>query len=307
MRHAIRRAEIGSVLNPGELLNIAQVLSLVSSVKTRMNEHKAKAELRLIPVMIEGLKTQRILLDRIHRCIESEETLYDHASPELANIRRHISRANARVRERLNSFLHSPQMQKYLQEPIVTMRNDRYVLPVKQENRSKVPGIVHDQSSSGATLFIEPMSVVEANNEIRQLLLKEEEEIERILAELTNQVDEVGEEILSALSILERLDFIFAKGAFSLSIRGVRPDIVDELSLNIRNGRHPLIDPKQVVPISLELGREFSTLVITGPNTGGKTVTLKTAGLFVLMNQSGLHLPADYGTKMGIFKMFCYR
>lgn len=302
VRHAIRRAEIGSVLNPGELLNIAQVLSLVSSVKTRMNEHKAKAELRLIPVMIEGLKTQRILLDRIHRCIESEETLYDHASPELANIRRHISRANARVRERLNSFLHSPQMQKYLQEPIVTMRNDRYVLPVKQENRSKVPGIVHDQSSSGATLFIEPMSVVEANNEIRQLLLKEEEEIERILAELTNQVDEVGEEILSALSILERLDFIFAKGAFSLSIRGVRPDIVDELSLNIRNGRHPLIDPKQVVPISLELGREFSTLVITGPNTGGKTVTLKTAGLFVLMNQSGLHLPADYGTKMGIFK-----
>lgn len=302
VRHAIRKAKIGSILSPGQLLNVAQLLSLVSSVKTRMNEHKAKAKLQLIPTMVESLQTQRILLDRIRRCIETEELIYDHASPELSNIRRHISRANARVRERLNGYLHSPQMQKYLQEPIVTMRNDRYVLPVKQENRSKVPGIVHDQSSSGATLFIEPMSVVEANNEIRQLLIKEQEEIERILAELTVQVDEVGDEILSALSILERLDFIFAKGAFSLSIRGVRPQIIGELSINIRNGRHPLIDPKRVVPISLELGREFTTLVITGPNTGGKTVTLKTAGLFVLMNQSGLHLPADYGTEMGIFK-----
>ncbi len=302
VRQAIRKARIGSILSPGELLNIAQVLFLISSVKTRMNEHKSKAELRLIPSMTESLKTQRILLDRIRGCIETEETLYDHASPELSNIRRLISRANARIREKLNGYLHSHQMQKYLQEPIVTMRNDRYVLPVKQENRSKVPGIVHDQSSSGATLFIEPMSVVEANNEIRQLLIKEQEEIERILAELTDQVEGVSDDILSALAILERLDFIFAKGAFSLSIRGVRPQIVDDLSLSIRNGRHPLIDPKQVVPISLVLGREFTTLVITGPNTGGKTVTLKTAGLFVLMNQSGLHLPADYGTKMGIFQ-----
>jgi DNA mismatch repair protein MutS2 len=302
VRQGVRKAEIGSVLSPRELLQIAQVLALVSSVKTRMNEHKARTELRLIPALIESLKTQRILLDRIRRCIESEESLYDHASPELANIRRQISRANDKVRERLNGYLHSPQKLKYLQEPIITMRNGRYVLPVKQENRSQIPGIVHDQSSSGATLFIEPMSVVEANNEIRQLLIREEEEIERILAELTSQVNEVGNEILSALAVLIQLDFIFAKGAFSLSIGGVRPKMADIPSIRIRNGRHPLIDPHEVVPISLELGRDFTTLVITGPNTGGKTVTLKTSGLFVLMAQSGLHVPADYGTQLGTFQ-----
>ncbi|HHU49726.1 MAG: endonuclease MutS2 [Caldicoprobacterales bacterium] len=302
VRHPVRKAEIGSILIPRELLQIAQVLALISSVKSRMNEYKDKAELRLIPVLIESMKTQRVLLDRIRGCIETEESLYDHASPQLANIRRQINRANDRVREKLNGFLHSPQMQKYLQEPIVTMRNGRHVLPVKQENRSQVPGIVHDQSSSGATLFIEPISVVETNNEIRQLMIKEQEEIERILAELTGQVNEVSGEILSSLAILIQLDFIFAKGAFSLSISGVRPRITNTPSIRIRNGRHPLIDPKQVVPITLELGREFTTLVITGPNTGGKTVTLKTAGLFVLMNQSGLHLPADYGTEMGIFQ-----
>jgi DNA mismatch repair protein MutS2 len=302
VKHSLRKAEIGSILSPGELLQIAQVLALISSVKTRMSEHKPKVELVLIPAMIEGLQTQRILLDNIRRCIETEDTLYDNASTELANIRRRISRANDRVRERLNSYLHSPQMLKYLQEPIITMRNGRYVLPIKQENRPQVPGIVHDQSSSGATLFIEPMSVVEANNEIRQLGLQEEEEIEKILAELTSQVEVVRDEILSSQEILIELDLIFAKGAFSLSIGGVRPHLANTPSLRIRNGRHPLIDPKEVVPISLELGQSFNTLIITGPNTGGKTVTLKTAGLFVLMAQSGLHVPADYGTEIGIFQ-----
>lgn len=302
VKHSLRKAEIGSILSPGELMKIAQVLALISSVKTRMSEHKPKVEPVLIPAMIEGLQTQRILLDNIRRCVETEDTLYDNASPELANIRRRISRANDRVRERLNSYLHSPQMLKYLQEPIITMRNGRYVLPVKQENRPQVPGIVHDQSSSGATLFIEPMSVVEANNEIKQLVLREEEEIERILAGLTSQVEAVREEILSSQEILIELDLIFAKGAFSLSIRGVRAHQVNSLSLRIRNGRHPLIDPNEVVPISLELGQNFTTLIITGPNTGGKTVTLKTAGLFVLMAQSGLHVPADYGTELGTFQ-----
>ncbi|HHY82388.1 MAG TPA: endonuclease MutS2 [Clostridiales bacterium] len=301
IRQHIRKAIIGSVLSPKELLQIAQVLSLISSVKIRMNEHKAKAELKWIPSMVAAMQTQRVLLDSIRRCIETEDTLYDHASPELANIRRQINRANERVRERLNSYLHSPQMLKFLQEPIITMRNGRYVLPVKQEYRSQMPGIVHDQSSSGATLFIEPMSVVEANNEIRQLMIKEADEVERILADLTAQVGAAGEEILSAFEILIRLDFIFAKGAFSISIRGVRPSIADTPSLYIKNGRHPLIDPNVVVPITLELGRRFTTLVITGPNTGGKTVTLKTTGLFVLMAQAGLHLPADYGTALGVF------
>jgi len=302
IQHAVRKAKIGSVLCPRELLEIAQVLSLASSAKKRMNEYKGKEELSLIPSMIENLKTQHALLERIRNCIETEESLYDHASPELFNIRRQIRRANDKIRDRLNGYLHSLQMQKYLQEAIVTIRNGRYVLPVKQEYRTQVPGIVHDQSSSGATLFIEPMSVVEANNEVKQLELKEKEEIERILAELTAQVGDAGDEILSTHAILVHLDFIFAKAAYSLSIRGIRPRIVETPSMRIKNGRHPLIDPEKVVPISLELGRNFTTLIITGPNTGGKTVTLKTTGLFVLMHQSGLHLPADYGTEMGIFQ-----
>ena len=301
IRQQLKKAKIGSVLSPKDLLQIARVLSLIGSVRARMNEHKAKAELEAIPALIGKMATQPVLLNNIRRCIETEETLYDYASPELNSIRRQIDRANERIRERLNGFLHSPQMLKYLQDPIITMRNGRYVIPVKQECRSNIPGIIHDQSSSGATLFVEPMSVVEANNEARQLMLKEQEEIERILAELTAQVEAVADEVMSALETLIRLDFIFAKGAFSLSIRGVRPRIVDQPSIRIRNGRHPLIDKNEVVPITLELGRGFHTLVITGPNTGGKTVTLKTGGLFVLMAQSGLHLPADFGTEMGIF------
>jgi DNA mismatch repair protein MutS2 len=301
VKQQLKKAKIGSILSPKDLLQIAQVLSLVGSVKGRMNEHKAKAELNAIPEMISKMMTQPVLMNNIRRCIETEETLYDYASPELNSIRRQIDRANDRIHERLNSFLRSPQMVKYLQDPIITMRNGRYVIPVKQENRSNIPGIIHDQSSSGATLFIEPMSVVEANNEVRQLMIKEEEEIERILAELTAQVEEVADQVLYALENLIQLDFIFAKGAFSLSIRGVRPRIVGNPAIRIINGRHPLIDRDKVVPITLELGRGFSTLVITGPNTGGKTVTLKTGGLFVLMSQSGLHLPADFGTEMGIF------
>ncbi len=301
IRQQLKKAKIGSVLSPKELLQIGQVLSLISSVKTRMKEHKAKAELQTIPSLISQMNTQPVLLSNIRRCIETEQSLYDYASPELSNIRRQIDRTNDKIHERLNGFLRLPQMVKYLQEPIITMRNGRYVIPVKQENRSNVPGIIHDQSSSGATLFIEPMSVVEANNEVRQLLLKEEAEIERILADLTSQVESVADEVMQALEILIKLDFIFAKGAFSLSIRGIRPRIVDKPSIRIINGRHPLIDKDAVVPITLELGREFNTLVITGPNTGGKTVSLKTGGLFVLMAQSGLHLPADFGTEMGVF------
>ncbi|HZK34191.1 MAG TPA: endonuclease MutS2 [Bacillota bacterium] len=297
----LKKADIGSTLSPGELLKIARVLSQISSVRKRMNEHKQKVELRIIPSMIEELVTQPVLLKSIDKCIESEESIYDNASPALANIRRQIASANGRIRERLNKFLHSPQLLKYLQDPIITIRNERYVIPVKQEHRSGVPGIVHDQSSSGATLFVEPMSVVEANNEARELTLKEEEEIQRILAELTEKTAEVLDSIRDSLAILIRLDFIFAKGAFSIAMRGTCPKITKEPSLKIVNGRHPLIEENEVVPVSLELGKNFSTLVITGPNTGGKTVTLKTAGLFVLMAQSGMHLPADYGSEMGIY------
>lgn len=301
VRQQLRKAKIGSILSPKELLQIGQVLALIGTVKARMNEHKEKSQLLVIPSMISRMVSQTVLLKNIQRCIENEENLYDYASPELNNIRRQIGRANDRIRERLNSFLHSPTTLKYLQDPIITMRNGRYVIPVKVEHRPNVPGIIHDQSSSGATLFIEPMSVVEANNEVRQLMIKEEEEIERILAELTAEVEVVAEDVQFALDTLIKLDFIFSKGAFSLSIRGTSPRIVDSPSIKVINGRHPLIDKNVVVPITIELGREFNALVITGPNTGGKTVTIKTAGLFVLMTQSGLHLPADFGSELGIF------
>ncbi len=301
IRLQLKRAAIGSVLTPGELLRVAEVLAQISSVTRRMNEYKRRPGLRIIPSLVGALTPQPELLRSINRCIESEDVISDNASPVLADLRRQIARANDRIRERLNSFLHSPQTLKYLQEPIVTIRNDRYVIPVKQEYRSNIPGIIHDQSSSGATLFIEPVSVVEANNEVRQLKLKEEEEIRRILAELTAMVAQVTDPILTSLEILAKLDFIFAKGAFSRTLRGVCPKIADRPSFRIVKGRHPLIDKDEVVPVSFELGKGFNILVITGPNTGGKTVTLKTAGLFVLMAQSGLHLPADFGTETGIF------
>ncbi|HOB19824.1 MAG TPA: endonuclease MutS2 [Candidatus Atribacteria bacterium] len=301
IRLQLKKAAIGSVLTPGELLKVAQVLSQISSVTRRMNEYKRRPDLRIVPALVGGMMPQPELLGSINRCIESEDIISDNASPALADLRRRIARANDRIRERLNSFLHSPQTLKYLQEPIVTIRNDRYVIPVKQEYRTNVPGIIHDQSSSGATLFIEPVSVVEANNEVRQLKLKEEEEIRRILAELTARTAQVADSILDSMEIMAKLDFIFAKGAFSRALRGISPKLADSPSFRIVRGRHPLIDKDEVVPVSFELGKDFNILVITGPNTGGKTVTLKTAGLFVLMAQSGLHLPADFGTEMGIF------
>ncbi len=297
----LRKAKIGSILSPKELLQIGQVLTASHRVKERMNAHKTKSTLRIIPDLIRDIRVLKDLGEEISRCIEGEESISDHASPELNHIRRQIVRSHERIRERLNSIIHSSQYLKMLQDPIVTIRNDRYVVPVKQEHRSNFPGIVHDQSSSGATLFIEPMTVVEANNELRRMMLAEEQEIERILAELTAQVEAVGEEVAMTLDILVKLDFIFAKGGFSLAIKGVCPKPASGQSIKIVNGRHPLIPRNEVVPISLELGKSFNALVITGPNTGGKTVTLKTTGLFVLMAQSGLHVPADYGTEMGVF------
>ncbi|NMA95134.1 MAG: endonuclease MutS2 [Clostridiales bacterium] len=295
----IRRARVGAMLSPGEILDIGKLLKTSGRVRCAILEFEEILE--ILPNMVAEISINKWLSDEIDRCIEYDGSIKDRASTTLDRIRRRIRRAHDNIRDRLDNIIKSPKHQKHLQEGIVTIRNDRYVIPVRQESRGSIPGLIHDQSSSGATLFIEPMSVVEANNEIRELIIEENKEIERILQDLTDKITSVSEEILSNMSILTRLDFILAKGKLSLMQRAVCPEILDGDILDIKYGRHPLIPDDEVVPISVELGIDFNSLVITGPNTGGKTVTLKTIGLFVLMAQSGLHLPAGPGTKMGVF------
>ena len=248
------------------------------------------------------LQTFRQLEDAITGAIISEEELSDHASPQLADIRRHIKQSNERVREKLNSMVHGASFSKYLQESIVTVRDGRYCIPVKQEYRQFVPGLVHDQSSTGATLFIEPMAVVELGNDLQQWKAKEREEIERILLELSGQVGAQSEMIEGNIYVLTRLDFIFAKGHLSREMNAVLPHMNDQGRIKLVRVRHPLIPSEKVVPCDLWLGQDFTTLIITGPNTGGKTVTLKTVGLLTLMAQAGLHVPGNLGTELSIFE-----
>ena len=245
--------------------------------------------------------TFRDIEDRIYTSIVGESEISDNASTTLRTIRRRIVQKNQSIRSKLNSIISSTTYQKYLQDNIISMRGDRFVIPVKAEYRSVVSGIVHDQSSSGATLFIEPMSIVEMNNELRKLKLDEQEEIERILAELSAMIGEISSELISNQEILGKLDFAFAKGKLSVEMRAIEPVLNEEKYFYIKNGRHPMIDKRDVVPNTVYLGKDFDTLVITGPNTGGKTVTIKTVGLFALMTQSGLHIPADFGTSMCVY------
>ncbi len=303
IRSYIRRAEADGMLNPGELLKIADVLRASRRLKGYLTEDKMEiSQANVISELCAGLGTNRALEERLTQSIESEDTLSDYASPQLAAIRRSIRRAQDSIKDKLNQIIHSSQNKKYMQDAVVTLRGDRYVVPVKQEHRSQIPGLVHDMSSSGATIFVEPMAVVEANNEIRQLRGKEAAEVERILLELTGEVAAIGSMLRQNTELLARIDFAFAKARFSLDIKGVEPVMNLERRIIIKKGRHPLIDPKVVVPIDISLGDSFSTMVITGPNTGGKTVTLKTTGLFVLMSQAGLHIPAAEQSEMGIFQ-----
>ena len=299
VRASLHLAEIGSALSPRALLDIAACLRAARAARDALVTDRDNTP--MLSANASRLTANRTLEQAIGDAILSEEEIADRASTELFSIRRKMRACNERVRERLNGMIHSPTTQKYLQEAIITMRADRYVLPVKQEYRSMVPGIVHDQSATGATIFVEPMAVVEIGNELKQLIAAEKAEIERILRALSAQVAPDAAAIADNLVILAQLDFAFAKASLAREMMACEPKINDEGRIDIRRGRHPLIDPQKVVPLDIRLGTEFTTLIITGPNTGGKTVTLKTTGLFTLMAQSGLQVPAEHGTELAVF------
>ena len=302
IRGALKRAGIGGVLNPGELLKVADVLYACRNLKNYASEDNTSEGENVVRELISCLNTNKRLEDNIKNAIISEEEISDDATPELFSIRRKIREQQNAIKDKLNEIVKSSKYQKYMQEALVTMRGDRYVIPVKQEFRNEVPGLVHDMSASGATIFIEPMAIVEANNSIKQLKVKEQLEIERILAELTAQVKDMADALEANVSLLAKLDFIFAKAKLSVDYNCVCPELNNEKRIIIKRGRHPLLEKSKVVPIDLCIGEDFNTLVITGPNTGGKTVTLKTVGLFILMTQAGLHIPASDGTEMAVFK-----
>ena len=297
-----KRAHVGATLDPGALLKIADCLRVARSLKRNLEgSEEEDFNYPIIQALTNALYTFRDIEDRIYTSIVGESEISDNASTTLKTIRRRIVQKNQSIRSKLNSIISSTTYQKYLQDNIISMRGDRFVIPVKAEYRSVVSGIVHDQSSSGATLFIEPMSIVEMNNELRKLKLDEQEEIERILSELSAMIGEISGELISNQEILGKLDFAFAKGKLSVEMRVIEPVLNEEKYFHIKNGRHPMIDKRDVVPNTVYLGKDFDTLVITGPNTGGKTVTIKTVGLFALMTQSGLHISADYGSSMCVY------
>jgi DNA mismatch repair protein MutS2 len=298
VRPLLKRAKIGASLDPGELLAVADTLAAGKRLREFMLTVGETAP--LLQSYAREIRSLGQLERRIKNAITDEGEVADGASEKLYRLRRQIKSTGNQVRERLDAMIRSSTLQKYLQEPIVTVRGDRYVVPVKQEYRNQVPGIVHDQSASGATLFIEPMQVVQLNNRLRECKIEEQREVERILAELSQAVAEVHEDIEANLNALGRLDFSFAKGRFSLQLDGIEPRFNREGYIDIRRGRHPLLG-ENVVPIDVHLGREFHILVITGPNTGGKTVTLKTIGLLAVMAQTGLHIPAGAGSETTIF------
>lgn len=291
--------EKGGTLSPGALLSVAEVLRCARAARSSLVGERENTP--ILRQLADGLVSMRNLEEDITSSILSEDEIADRASSALADIRRHLRGATDRIKDKLNAMIHHPNMAKYLQDAIVTVRNDRYVIPVRAEYRSAVPGLVHDQSSSGATLFIEPMAAVEMGNEIRQWLLKEQQEIARILASLSASIAPYADQIGETVVTLGTLDFIFAKGQLSRAMSGVIPKLNREGFIHLIRARHPLIPRDKVVPSTLWMGREFTTLVITGPNTGGKTVTLKTVGLLTLMAQAGLHVPADLGTELAIF------
>lgn len=301
IRGVLQRADREAILEPVDLVAVSDTLRCARKLKQFLSKLEQPAFPHLYGLGM-GISVNQQLEDTINRCIGNDGEISDAASPELARIRRQISELQAAVREKLNSIIRSSDLQKYLQENLVTMRGNRYVVPVKAESRGKIPGLIHDQSASGATVYIEPYSVLELNNELNRKKAEERNEIQRILANLSALVGASSPEIGQTLGILGRIDFIAAKGKLSNDMQGCAPKLNSDGSLFIREGRHPLIPRDEVVPITVNLGKEFIIIVVTGPNTGGKTVALKTVGLLTVMTQYGLHIPAHPSTEMAVFE-----
>ena len=297
----LKRLDIGGTLNTTELLMISSLLEVAKRAKSYDRSDHADDKTDSLSLLFSQLEPLTPLHEEIKRCIIGEDEIADDASPALSKIRKSIRGMNDRIHAQLTSLMNNTTTRSYLQDAVITMRDGRYCLPVKAEAKTSVPGMVHDQSSSGSTLFIEPMAVVNLNNELRELFLKEQEEINAILADLSNRVAENANGIRQDYTVLAELDFIFAKAQLAKSYNGVAPIFNEEGRINIRKGRHPLLDPKKVVPIDVRLGDEFRQLIVTGPNTGGKTVSLKTVGLLTLMGQAGLHIPAGDRSELAIF------
>lgn len=295
---SLERADRGGCLQPKELLAIGGVLRCARTIKGYVSEDDKAT---VLDPLFNALTANKYLEDRIFGAILSEEEIADTASSELADIRRHMRIQAGKIRDSLQKVISSPAYSKFLREPIITIRQGRYVVPVKSECKNDVPGLVHDVSATGSTYFVEPMSAVNANNALRELELKEKKEIERILAELSSEAAAHAEDINLDYSMLVNLDVIFAKARLAYRMRAWAPIMNDTGKVDLRNARHPLIDPKKVVPISVRLGSDFDTMIITGPNTGGKTVTLKTIGLLTLMAECGLHVPAGDGSVLSTF------
>ncbi len=300
IREALLLAKKGGSLTMRQLLEVQNVLGISSEVVAFMHDD-ALPELKYIGEMVDLIVEFTALEKEISRCILTEDEMADNASPKLKDIRRNIHQQNQAIKNKLSRIITSSSNKTYLQDAIVTMRDGRYVIPVKQEYRSFIPGMVHDQSKGGATLFIEPQGVVELNNKLRELEVEEQLEIARILAELSSRVAEHYREIRSNLELLTKLDFIMAKGKLSCKMHASEPKIDADGELRLISARHPLIEYKKAVPVDIRIGGDYRTLIITGPNTGGKTVSLKTAGLLVMMAQSGLHIPASHASTLPIF------
>lgn len=301
IRASCARASLGGMLNPGELLDIASTLAAGGRLKGFIHSVIEKEPLPILEELVDGIVRIKDVEDEITRAIDDKGYVMDTASPALGQVRSQIRTGEKRVREKLEQMIRNPGIQKMLQDPIITIRNDRYVIPVRPEYRNSFGGLVHDQSASGATLFIEPEQVVQINNEIRELKLKEEREIEKILLRLSERVAEHVPVLRNNADNLAEIDFIFSRAFYARETKAVQPDINEDGYLRIKKGRHPLISPTDVVPIDVELGKEYSGIVITGPNTGGKTVSLKTIGLLTVMAMAGLHVPADEGTILPVF------